>query len=67
MTNLDVHLNEINLNNFHNRYFSEYSYLIVPEVAVQKCSVKMLIHRKTLVAESYYSKVTGLNPVTLLY
>ena len=44
-----VHLSDINLNNFQNSGFSEYSHLVIP--TVQKCSVKILFHRKTPVAE----------------
>ena len=57
----DVHLSKINHNNFQSSYFSEYSHLLSPEAAAQKFSVKMFFYRKSLVLETYCSKVTGLN------
>ena len=38
--------------------------IILP--AVKRFCVKLLFHKKPLVAESYYSEVTSLSPVKLL-
>ena len=62
---LDILLYKVNRGNFHNSYFSEYSYVTAAEAVVQKCSVKMLLHGITLVSDHYGSKVTGINYVIL--
>ena len=47
---------------------SEYSENIISHTlpVVQKCFVKMPFNRKPSVAESYYTKVRGISPATLL-
>ena len=45
--------------------FSEYYRLLAPEAAVQNVLCKILLYRKTLVSESFCSKVTGLNYISL--
>ena len=55
---------EINWNNFQNSHISEDSRWVFQ--AAQRCSVKMLFHWETPVAELYYRSVAGFSSAVLL-